>query len=49
MGQMALGCALGYLDFRLADRGWRKRAPTLARWQDEFSARDSMAMTTPPG
>lgn len=49
MGHMALGCALGYLDFRLPDRGWRKHAPTLARWQDEFSARDSMALTTPPG
>jgi len=49
MGQIALGCALGYLDFRLAARGWRDHAPALARWQDSFATRDSMAATTPPG
>ncbi len=30
IGQIAVGCALGYLDFRHADRGWREGRPALA-------------------
>jgi glutathione S-transferase len=48
MGQIALGCALAYLDFRLVDRDWRSLAPTLQAWQDGFAQRPSMAATTPP-
>lgn len=47
MGQVALGCALGYLDFRLADRDWRTGHPALADWYAAFSARDSMKATAP--
>ena len=32
MGQIALGCALGYLDFRGGDRNWRAGRPGLAAW-----------------
>ena len=47
MAQIAIGCALGYLDFRHSDKGWRKGRPALAEWYDGFAGRDSMAATTP--
>ncbi|MFY9209629.1 MAG: glutathione S-transferase [Aestuariivita sp.] len=47
MGQIALGCALGYLDFRHADRNWREGRPQLAAWFAEFESRDSMQATRP--
>ena len=47
MGQIALGCALGYLDFRLAQRGWRSGRPGLATWFDSFQSRPSMQATVP--
>ena len=30
IGEVAVGCALGYLDFRLADLAWRRRGRTCA-------------------
>ena len=47
MGQIALGAALGYLDFRHPDRAWRIAHPHLAAWEAEFSARPSMQQTVP--
>jgi glutathione S-transferase len=47
-GQIAVGCALGYLDFRHGDRDWRKAHPALAEWNRTFSARPSMEATVPP-
>ncbi|MFY0693257.1 MAG: glutathione S-transferase family protein [Paracoccaceae bacterium] len=47
MGQIALGCALGYLDFRHEDRNWRETRPKLAAWFEGFSKRMSMAETVP--
>lgn len=47
MGQIALGCALGYLDFRLSERNWRVGRPSLAAWYAGFSQRDSMLATVP--
>ncbi len=47
MGQIAVGCALGYLDFRHADREWRKGRDALDDWFAVFSARDSFKATTP--
>ena len=38
-------CALGYLDFRFADWGWRDSRPALATWFADFSARPSMQST----
>ncbi len=46
-GQIAVGCALGYLDFRFADRNWREGRPSLARWDAAFAARPSMEATRP--
>ena len=40
-------CALGYLDFRLPDLGWRSRYPRLAHWFAEVSERESMQATRP--
>lgn len=48
VGQIALGCALGYLDFRHSDRGWRSGHPALAEWYDRFATRPSMVATKPP-
>lgn len=47
MGHIAVGCALGYLDFRNADRAWRAAHPHLAAWEAEFSALPSMVATQP--
>ncbi len=41
------GCALGYLDFRFADWGWRDHHPALAKWFETFNARASMQATMP--
>ncbi len=47
MGQIAIGCALGYLDFRHDARKWRTGHDSLATWYDGFAARASMAATSP--
>ena len=47
IGHLALGCALGYLDYRFADLPWRAHAPALAAWFETLSARPSMALTVP--
>lgn len=47
LGTLAIGCALGYLDFRFADKGWRKGRPALAAWFDGFAKRPSMTTTAP--
>jgi glutathione S-transferase len=46
---IAVGCALGYLDFRLAARDWRPGRPALAAWEARFAARPSMQATRPVG
>ena len=47
-GKIAVGCALGYLDLRFADMGWRKKCETLGRWYDAFAKRPAMEATKPP-
>lgn len=47
MGQIAIGCALAYLDFRHDARGWRKGNDALDDWFALFSQRDSMQATQP--
>ncbi len=49
IGQIALGCALGYLDFRHSDRDWRGTRPALAAWWAAFSDRPAMQATVPKG
>lgn len=46
-GTIALGCALGYLDFRYASIPWRERYPATADWFAAFARRESMTSTQP--
>ena len=48
MGQLALACALAYLDFRHDTRNWRQGRPRLATWEAGLAARPSMQATQPP-
>ncbi len=48
MGQIAVGCALGYVDFRHGARGWRDENKALAEWFEAFDSRPSMQATVPP-
>ncbi len=47
MSHIAMGCALGYLDFRLPDRNWRKGNDVLDDWFAVFAERPSMQATAP--
>jgi len=47
MASIAVGAALGYLDFRHGERNWRETAPKLAVWEAQFATRDSMQATKP--
>lgn len=46
IGQIAVACALSYIDLRHDARNWRNGNDALARWYAEFSQRDSMTATT---
>lgn len=46
-GQIAVGCALAYRDFRFADKDWRGTHPKLAAWFEAFAKRPSMQDTPP--
>lgn len=47
IGHIAVGCALGYLDLRLADRNWRDGHPELTKWYAGFADLPSMIATNP--
>ncbi len=47
LGQITVACALGYLDFRLAELDWRSGRPTLAAWYETAAKRPSMTATEP--
>ncbi len=49
IGQISVGCALGYLDFRLGDRKWRQGRDALDDWFAVFAERDAMTLTAPSG
>ncbi|MGH7090219.1 MAG: glutathione S-transferase family protein, partial [Stellaceae bacterium] len=49
IGHVAIGCALGYLDFRYENEGWRGRSRRLAQWYARFAERQSMLQTAPKG
>lgn len=47
IGLIAIGCALGYLDFRFAGLNWRASHPLTAAWFAVFDAHPAMAATRP--
>ncbi|MGI9400048.1 MAG: glutathione S-transferase [Rhizobiaceae bacterium] len=47
IGVIAVGCALGYLEFRFDDFDWSKGRPGLSAWYEEFKTRPSMINTIP--
>lgn len=48
LGDLAVAVALGYLDLRLAELGWREAEPALARWYERIAARPALVETRPP-
>jgi len=48
LADIAVGCALGYLDFRFPQLDWRSEHANLARHFDKLSARASFVDTAPP-
>lgn len=48
IGEITVGCALGYLDFRYGTLGWRKTHPKLEAWYEKFAQYPSMLATSPP-
>jgi glutathione S-transferase len=48
LADIAVGCALGYLDFRFPQIGWRARHPRLAKLADKLEQRKSFIDTRPP-
>ncbi|MBR0652439.1 glutathione S-transferase [Roseomonas terrae] len=49
IGAIAVGCALGYLDFRFVGEPWRETHPKLAAWFTEASTLPPLARTVPVG
>jgi glutathione S-transferase len=47
LADVAVGCALGYLDFRFPDIDWRTPYPNLAKLQEKLTQRASFADSTP--
>lgn len=47
MGQIAMACALGFVDFAEPDRSWRTGRPALDAWYEDFARRPSMLATVP--
>ncbi len=48
LADVAVGCALGYLDFRFPQIGWRTGYPNLEKLSDKLAARQSFVDTMPP-
>lgn len=49
MAQLAIACALSYLDFRHDSRNWRSGHDKLAQWYAEMAQRPSLQATEPQG
>ncbi|MBM3571431.1 MAG: glutathione S-transferase [Alphaproteobacteria bacterium] len=49
IGQITLGCAIGWAMFRYPNEGILDKRPALSRWYAKFSARPSMTATVPKG
>jgi glutathione S-transferase len=47
IGEITVGCALGYLDFRFANEPWRPGHPKLTAWYEEVVKLPALAQTMP--
>ena len=47
IGEITVGCALGYIDLRFANDDWRNNRPALASWYEDLAERTSMKETKP--
>lgn len=47
LADIAVGCALGYLDFRFAEINWREAHPNLARLAEKLFAMEPFQATVP--
>ncbi len=47
IGEVTLGCGLGYLDFRFPELAWREQHPQAAQWFATFNALPAMQATLP--
>ena len=47
IGDIAVACALGYLDLRISDYSWREDFADLAKWYETVAARPAMVETAP--
>jgi glutathione S-transferase len=47
IGHLALGVALGYIDFRFPELNWREGHPKITAWHAAFEARPSAKANTP--
>lgn len=48
LADIAVGCALGWIDFRMPSLGWREAHPNLAKFADKMNSRPSFIDTVPP-
>ena len=48
LADIAVGCALGYVSFRLGDIRWREQYPNLAQLYEKLMQRPAFAETVPP-
>lgn len=48
LADIAVGCALGYLDFRFPSIDWRTPYPNLTRLLDKLATRQSFIDSAPP-
>jgi glutathione S-transferase len=49
IGEITIGCALGYLDFRYANEPWRPGHPKLEAWYAKVAKLPPLAQTVPVG
>lgn len=47
MGEIAVACSLGYMEFQDVIPGWRENYPVLATWYTEIQKRQSFIRTAP--
>ena len=48
LADVAVGCALAFLDLRCEDLAWRQKYPNLQRLEEKLRTRPSFANTAPP-